>query len=188
MKSIEILTDAECVSFLHALNKFRNQLAAVLMLDAGLRVGEVCHLLRSDLLLFAQPAHTIRILANCSKNNQSRFVPATPRIQSCVLVAQKQYWDMANDSPGYYAIHGKDPLRPLSTRQLERIFRAAGRKSLNREVWPHMLRHTFANRILKVSNLRVVQALLGHKSISSTQIYTHPNSDDLTLAIEKLDR
>lgn len=49
-----------------------------------------------------------------------------------------------------------------------------------------MLRHTFATRLMQKTNIRVVQQLLGHKSLSSTQVYTHPNADDLQKAIENL--
>ena len=49
-----------------------------------------------------------------------------------------------------------------------------------------MLRHTFATRLLKASNMRVVQEALGHKSIQTTQIYTHVTSDDLTRAVNSL--
>ncbi|GAH69734.1 unnamed protein product, partial [marine sediment metagenome] len=52
---------------------------------------------------------------------------------------------------------------------------------------PHMLRHTFASKLMRVTSMRTVQELLGHSSITSTQIYTHPNEDDKKKAIKGLD-
>jgi integrase/recombinase XerC len=49
-----------------------------------------------------------------------------------------------------------------------------------------MLRHTFATNLMRTTNARVVQQLLGHKNLSSTQIYTHPNQQDLKKAIDSL--
>ncbi|GAH96402.1 unnamed protein product, partial [marine sediment metagenome] len=55
-----------------------------------------------------------------------------------------------------------------------------------REIHPHILRHTFATRLMSKTSMRVVQELLGHKNLSSTQIYTHPNNADLQEAIDSL--
>jgi integrase len=52
-------------------------------------------------------------------------------------------------------------------------------------VTPHSLRHTFATRLLKVSSTRLVQLALGHKSITTTELYTHPTVDEIELAMAK---
>jgi site-specific recombinase XerD len=51
-----------------------------------------------------------------------------------------------------------------------------------------MLRHTFATRLLRVSNIRVVQEALGHARVSTTQIYTDVSNDDMITALGRLDR
>ena len=87
-----------------------------------------------------------------------------------------------------------DPLFPgysghgLRDRSIGEVVKRAGRRAgLSRRLSPHMLRHTFATRLLRRGvNLRVIQELLGHAQITTTQIYTHVVSQDLEEAIQKL--
>lgn len=156
----------------------RNYLIGCLLLDAGLRVGEVVSLKMSHLYFNSTPVETLLLTPDITKNHVERTVPVSSRLTQ----ALEEYYDehpklhCAPDDhfvfcPGCSSI-------PITTRQVERIINAAGWKALGRPVHPHMLRHTFASKLMRVTDIRTVQELLGHSDISSTQIYTHPNEDD----------
>lgn len=160
---------------------------ALLMLDSGLRVGEVVQLRQTDLLYLDQPVTSVIITATAAKNNRERTVPLSARTIAALVKMHAAWWHDPAGAAAHYAFYTSNPCYRLSTRQVERIIRQAALAAFNRPVHPHILRHTFATRLMKVTSIRVVQALLGHTNIGSTQIYTHPDADDLQIAIDQLD-
>ena len=165
----------------------RNYLIGCLMLDAGLRVGEVVALKLSHLFFDKRPVDHLFLTPDVTKNNKLRTVPVTTRLKSALEEFYK-YNTWLHQRPDDYSIWGTEHRdTPITTRQVENIFFSAGMRSFGRPINPHMLRHTFASRLLRVTNMRTVQELLGHNYITSTQIYTHPNEDDKKEAIDKID-
>ena len=162
----------------------RNHCMALLMLDAGLRVGELVSLRMSDLFFNRQPVRTIFIKPHMTKNKLEHSIPVSKRLSDSLLSYFKTWVFFDESMDESYAFFSGSQDRPLTTRQVERIICAAGLKSIGRPVHPHMLRHTVASRWMRVTNEAVVQQLLGHKYLSSTQIYCHPNEDDKRQAIE----
>ncbi len=165
----------------------RNYLMACLMLDAGLRVGEVVKLRNSHLYFNALPVKTLVLSGTMTKNHKERTVPIGIRLADS-LHSFFRTWlltDLIDENA--YCFYTSDPEHPLSTRQVENIINTAALKVFGRPINPHMLRHTFASRLMRVTNIRTVQELLGHKYVTSTQIYTHPNEDDKKSAIEDLE-
>ncbi len=192
------LTVTECHQLLDALickdgtkkqfrKGVRNYLMALLMLDAGLRVGEVVRLKLSDLFFSGTAIKAIVIGDGLAEKDCTREVPASGRIIDAIEEMAKCWWVQEYWTIQGYAFFTVDENTPLTTRQVERIIRAAAMKCLGRPVHPHVLRHTFASRLMRKTNARVVQELLGHKNLSSTQIYTHPNGEDLKQAIDRID-
>ncbi len=165
----------------------RNYCMALLMLDAGLRVGEVVRLHTPDLFFNDIPVEMIIINNTLAEKDCTRAVPVSTRLSLALSELFKDIRYYGDKLRPCVAFHSGRPYIPLTTRQVERIIRAAGMKCLGRPVHPHVLRHTFASRLMRKTNMRIVQELLGHKNISSTQIYTHPNGDDLRKAVDSLE-
>lgn len=197
-KPIEVITEEEEVLILtewtskaNSLEKqclqIRNSTMFLLMLHAGLRVGEIVKLKFADLWSMSGPVSTLIILPDITKTKTGRQIPLRINIQSNLQLMYDEIWYYVNHYPGIYAFYGNDMLKHLTVRQVERIIKAVSYTAIGREIHPHVLRHTFATRLMRTSNIRIVQTLLGHKSISSTQVYTHPNGQDLRKAIESLD-
>lgn len=199
MNATHILTPEECDKLLTSLireepshkrtNKgLRDYTMALLMLDAGLRVSEVSKLLVTDLIVEGQSVTNLRVSKEIAKLHRERIVPISARLKQAIQHMWKFVW--SHDHPGrvLFAFSSTSTSVPLSPRQIQRIIKAAAIQSIGRPTHPHALRHTFATRLMRTTNIRIVQKLLGHASIQSTQIYTHPNSEDLTQAIKSLEK
>lgn len=164
----------------------RNVAATLLMLDAGLRVGEVVKLQYHDAYFQGQPVQTLSVRSAIAKGGHARNVPLTTRLTKALSNLFPFFRSIAPDYSNYMLISNRPGALAITTRTLERIIAAAGEKALGFPVHPHMLRHTFATKLMKLTDIRTVQELLGHKHLTSTQIYTHVNDDDKRKAIELL--
>jgi len=169
-----------------ALKGVRNYLMACLMLDAGLRVGEVVQLKISHLYFNSVPVNTLVLTSDITKNHKERTVPVNTRLAESLQSFFSSFLLTNLNSDSALVFCHDDKVTPITTRQVENIFSRAGMKAFGHRVNPHKLRHTFASSLLRVTNLRTVQELLGHNFVTSTQIYTHPNEDDKVKAIEDL--
>lgn len=196
-KEPKTLSTPECEQLLLALRRsrgtfeaerkgLRNYLAGLLMLDAGIRVGELVQLKISDLIILGRPADGLTIRPEIAKLHLERTVPLTARTKEAVKDCCIHRWHRHVELLNHFAFSATNDHQKMTVRQVERIILAAGMWSLKRRVTPHMLRHTYATRLMRVTNARVVQQLLGHKCLSSTQIYTHPDRDDLENAVKML--
>ena len=173
-------TQAKCLNFL------RNRAMALIMLETGLRVGEVVQLKWTDLVFATEPVRFLVVRAEIAKTKREREIPVSTRLSNTITqlyasleIAEKQHVYAFTNNNG-------QPGGPLTVRQVQMIFSKAGIEAIGRNVTPHMLRHTFATRLMKLTDIRTVQTLLGHASITSTQIYTHPDKVTMQTAIERM--
>ncbi|HVF82963.1 MAG TPA: tyrosine-type recombinase/integrase [Sphingomicrobium sp.] len=136
----------------------------LLLYGSGLRVAEAMSLTARSLPL----ASALRVVG---KRNKPRVVPLIPVVREAIDAYVKQCpWPIRGNLPLFVGARG-GPLNP----DLVRRAVAAARKRLNlpKTLTPHALRHSFATHLLaRGADLRSLQELLGHASLSSTQIYT----------------
>lgn len=141
----------------------RDKVILELLYGSGLRVSELISLKRESLDL---DSGLIRVLG---KGSKERVVPVT----NYAIQAIRTYLRMREDQNQALLLNYQGTR--LSERSVRRILdKLVSKISLEQHVNPHMLRHSFATHLLDGgADLRSVQELLGHKKLSSTQIYTH---------------
>ena len=169
---------------LQKLRGIRNETMAVVMLEAGLRVAEVTKLVVGDLWFAGAPVENLVVRAAIAKRKKERTIPISQKLADAITHMQVTIWELAARQPDDIAFYAEDTKAKLTTRSVERYIKSAARMGFNKTVTPHTLRHTFATRILAKSNTVIVQALLGHKNLSTTQRYLHPSPVDLRSAID----
>jgi integrase/recombinase XerD len=151
----------------------RDRALLELLYAAGLRVSEALRLDRVDLVT---AGGFVRVIG---KGDKERLVPVGDVALEAIDTYLRERDRLAE--AGDEAVRGREPLfRSRRGRRLDRmaawrIIRAAAeRAGLSQRVTPHTLRHSFATHLLEGgADLRVVQELLGHASITTTQLYTH---------------
>ena len=146
----------------------RNRAILEVMYATGLRVSELIHLQQKELHLAMGFIQTI------GKGNKERIIP----IGDVAVRWLERYFSEARprlvkgEVPEVFVnAHGRPLTRQGIWKNIKVIVRDAG---IKKNVTPHTLRHSFATHLLENgADLRMVQELLGHASISTTQIYTH---------------
>ncbi|MEP9401465.1 tyrosine recombinase XerC [Sphingomonas sp. VNH70] len=149
----------------------RDWAVLLLLYGAGLRIGEALALTGAALPL----GDTLRVTG---KRDKVRIVPLLPPVRAAIeaYVAQ-QPWVTARDAPLFRGAKG-GPLSAAVVRRSVRVARAA--LGLGERTTPHALRHSFATHLLgRGADLRSLQELLGHASLSSTQVYTQVDAAHL---------
>lgn len=199
MTAPETLTENECRLLLAAIfsgpdtdrrRKLaqRNLLILLLMLDAGLRDGEVVRLKISDLTILDEPVTSLRVRSEISKSKLDRIVPLTERTIEAIRKCHRLLWSGPESAASDFVFPSRSLSGHLTTVQVERIVKTTAAKSIHRDIHPHILRHTYATRLMQTTNSKVVQELLGHKFISSTGIYMHPNAEDKRKAVDSIEK
>ena len=142
----------------------RDQAVLTLLYGCGLRISEALALKRSD----APFPEALRILG---KGGKTRLAPVLPAVREATDIYLKSVpFPLAGDGPLFRAARGG----PLSPRHVQAtVQRLRGRLGLSDRATPHALRHSFATHLLGAgADLRSIQELLGHASLSTTQKYT----------------
>ena len=158
------------------------------MMATGLRAAELCALDVSHIESYRnQP-----VLVVNGKGNRTRRVPLHPEALSAI----ESYWRAEGrngDDPGEPVFmtlgkHGPYEARRLTLKAIRHLIATTRRAALiKRRVTPHTLRHTFAVSLLdQAVDLRTVQDLMGHSSITTTQAYLHTSDEKKLAAVNAL--
>ncbi|MBI1622119.1 tyrosine recombinase XerC [Aquamicrobium zhengzhouense] len=144
----------------------RNAAVLTLLYGCGLRISEALGLLGEELKDEAQS-----VLRIAGKGGKTRLVPVLPAAARAVSEYRKLCpYDLADEKPLFRGARG-GPLQPaIIQREMQKLRSAL---NLPDTATPHALRHSFATHLLaKGGDLRTIQELLGHASLSTTQVYT----------------
>lgn len=163
---------------------FRNRVLLELLYATGMRISEVCSLEISQLNFYN---NTIKVNG---KGKKDRIVILYDSIANDL----KRYVDYTRSN--LLSISGNTEIRNvfinykgtiLTTRGVRKIINTViDHCAVNKHISPHMIRHSFATALLNNgADLRIVQELLGHENLQTTQIYTHVSTENMKNAFEK---
>ncbi len=160
----------------------RNKAMLETMYSCGLRVSELIHLKISDLFF---DEGFIKIVG---KGNKERFVPIHFRAQKYIIMYMNEIRTLLSIKKGF-----EDTLflnrrgKSLSRQMIFMILKDLAIKiNLNKKISPHTFRHSFATHLLKNgADLRAIQQMLGHESITTTEVYVHLDTSYLKKIVEK---
>ncbi len=172
-----VLTKDEIKKILTAAENPKHRLLIEFLYSSGLRVSE-CVSLKIDDLDFSEKMGKIRH----GKGNKERYI-----ILSDTLIQHlNDYMSKKKDSsPNIFSVKG----RPITARQAQNIVKGAAKKAaIKKRVFCHALRSSFATHLLEAgTDIRVIQELLGHSDLSTTQIYTKVSTQQLKKVKSPLD-
>ena len=174
-----VLTLEEVLLMLEAAPGPKMRAAFAVAYGAGLRVSEVANLKVSDI-----DSKRMVLRIEQGKGRKDRNGMLSPRL----LELLEEWWLIGR--PAEWLFPGRDPLLPISTRQLYRAVRdTAAAVGIEKRVSPHTLRHSFATHLLEAGvDIRVIQVALGHSKLDTTARYAHVASKVLREVVSPLDR
>jgi site-specific recombinase XerD len=155
--------------------------AIALMLATGVRVHEVVGIKCRDIDI---PGQTIRLLG---KGRRERRVYLTNDWITCLAMSYLEARDALQPTHPYLLFNLR--YEPLTTAAMRsRLTKVASAAGLSNRVTPHMLRHTAATQLIEAGvDIRYIQRLLGHASLSTTEIYTHVSDAALRRVVSDAD-
>jgi integrase/recombinase XerD len=158
-----VLSPAEVARLLEAAPGLKYRAALSVAYGAGLRASEVVSLKIADI-----DSARMVIRVEQGKGRKDRYVMLSEHL----LALLRAWWKEAR--PQGWLFPGRDPVQPLTTRQLNRACHAAAQMAeIDKRVSLHTLRHSFATHLLEQkTDIRVIQVLLGHKKLDTTALYT----------------
>ena len=162
------------------LERYRNDAIFSMFLFTGIRLSELLNLKKQHVYLDNNEIHIM-----AGKGDKDRVVPILPSLRQSLISYEEARQRLAPPSLWYFPSVKSE--KQLTTRNLHAIFRKISDKS-GIKVTPHMLRHTFGRISVESNiNMRVIQTVMGHSRMETTQIYTYVSSKASTEAMQNFD-
>ena len=173
-----VLTKKEVRALFNAAKNFKSRLILKLLYSSGLRVSELTRLKYEDINSDDKTG-----IVHQGKGKKDRAFILSQEIINDLKTYQKKQ----NISKGYIFTNSRN--KPISTRNIQKIIKNYAKKAeINKNVTPHKLRHSFATHLLQDgTDIRVIQELLGHSNLQTTQIYTHISREQIKKVKNPLD-
>src|SRR3954453_10449634 len=182
-----VLSVAEVALLLQAAPGPKYKAALATAYGAGLRVSEVVALKVGDV-----DSERMLLRVERGKGRKDRHAMLSPQLLELLRVWWREGGGRALGVllPRGWLSPGRNPVEPLSTRQLNRAVHAAAEAAgIKKRVAPHTLRHSFATHLLEQdTDIRVIQVLLGHAKLDTTALYTRVANTTIRTVTSPLDR
>lgn len=174
-----VLTKEEVKRLMDSIPTKKSKLMAYLTYTCGFRVSELVNLKINDLDFDDKVGHVKQ-----SKGKKDRIF----NIPEFLIKSLKKQAEVQKESGKEYLFSGKN--ERMSDRNFQKIIRNAAKNAeIKKEVHPHTLRHSFATHLLEDgTDIRIIQELLGHSSLETTQLYTHISTEQIKKAGDAVNR
>jgi site-specific recombinase XerD len=165
-----VLSVDEVARLLAGASNPKHRAALAVAYGAGLRASEVVHLKVTDIDSDRMIVQVVQ-----GKGRRDRYAMLSPSLLELLRAWWRQGYAQGKMRPGGWLFPGRNPLNPLSTRQLNHACKsAAAAAELDPRISMHTLRHSFATHLLENKvDIRVIQVLLGHRKLETTARYSH---------------
>lgn len=163
----EILNSKELYKLFNLTTNIKHRVFLKLVYSAGLRRGEACNILLSDI-----DSKNYQVHIRQGKGKKDRYVPLSHHVLQEARLYVKQ------EKPEHYLFNGRISGKAISQESTAWIMdKAVERAGITKKVSLHTLRHSFASHLLSMGvNLLIIQKLLGHEDIRTTMVYLHISS------------
>ena len=177
----QVLSSEEVARLLEAVRDPRYRVAMMVAYAAGLRLSEILALRVEDI-----DSQRMVIRVRQGKGAKDRYTLLSP----VLLEALREYWRVYRPETVLFPSRHLGGTVPISATSLQRACTQAARDAgLRAGIGPHTLRHSFATHLLENgTSVRVIQRLLGHRSLVTTALYTHVSAEALRETTSPLDR
>jgi integrase/recombinase XerD len=176
----EVLSPTEVAMLLQSVRDYRNHVALTTIYSCGLRLQECLHLKVNDI---DSGRMTVRV--EQGKGMKDRYVMLSEKL----LRLLREYYKTVRPRSEYLFPSARDPQKPMNENRLQRGFiKALNRLGWKKRVSVKTLRHCFATHLLEAGyDVRLIQELLGHRSVTTTQRYMHVSPGRIKKTVSPLD-